>query len=154
MENLQEQILPFTPSEVDNTEGGVVPELGAQEHEINAANGDEDVGSQTLSKLRQSKQAAIFAPPPHQSSVWSIDGHTFINPPDRLANFYRKYNKILLDNVAIAKEKERLQLENLQLQDLIQQYISGTQLGNDVLSEDNPLFVVNGRFIQKLILNL
>jgi hypothetical protein len=84
----------------------------------------------------------------------------------------------LLDNVAISKEKERLLLENAQLQDLIQQvsfiaksckhtckiftvintpyrtgvlvfelqYISGTQLTQDTLSEDNPLFVVNGRW--------
>jgi hypothetical protein len=73
----------------------------------------------------------------------------------------------LLDNVAISKEKERLLLENAQLQDLIQQvetiilfiltmelmcisvscvqYISGTQLNQDTLSDDNPLFVVNGR---------
>lgn len=61
-------------------------------------------------------------------------------------NFYRKYNKILLDNVAISKEKERLLLENAQLQDLIQQYIAGTQLSQNTLAEDNPLFVVNGRF--------
>lgn len=64
---------------------------------------------------------------------------------NRLANFYRKFNKILLDNIAISKEKERLLLENAQLQDLIQQYISGTQLTQDTLAEDNPLFVVNGR---------
>ena len=80
--------------------------------------------------------------------------------------------------MAISKEKERLLLENAQLQDLIQQvsfiaksckhickiftvintphragvlvfelqYISGTQLTQDTLSEDNPLFVVNGRW--------
>ncbi|KAJ1401596.1 hypothetical protein B484DRAFT_405674, partial [Ochromonadaceae sp. CCMP2298] len=63
----------------------------------------------------------------------------------RLTNFYRRYNKILLDNVAISKEKERLGLENAQLTDLIQQYVQGTQLSDDVLAEDNPLFVVNGR---------
>lgn len=91
-------------------------------------------------------QKSVSAPPAHQSSVWSQDGISAVAPPDRLANFYRKYNKIMLDNVAIAKERERLALENAQLQDLINQYISGTRITEDTLAEDNPLFVVNGRY--------
>ena len=84
---------------------------------------------------------------PHQSAVCGADGATIIPANERLANFYRKYNKLLLDNISIAKEKERLQLENLQLQDLITQYLNGTKLSDDTLAEDNPLFVVNGRYI-------
>jgi hypothetical protein len=84
----------------------------------------------------------------HQSAVLANDGSLAVVPPlERMANFYRKYNRVVLDNIAIAKEKERLQLENAQLQDLIQQYLNGTQLNNDVLADDNPLFVVNGRFV-------
>ncbi len=81
----------------------------------------------------------------HQSSVWTHDESQFVPANERLANFYRKYNKIMLDNVAISKEKERLELENAQLQDLIAQYVSGTTLDQSTLAEDNPLFVVNGR---------
>jgi dynein regulatory complex subunit 2 len=89
----------------------------------------------------------------HQSSVWSLPSATqsnkeFVTPMDRLSNFYRHYNKILLDNIAIAKEKERLQLENAQLQDLIQQYMDGTKISNEILRDDNPLFVVNGRYVR------
>jgi hypothetical protein len=34
-----------------------------------------------------------------------------------------------------------------QLQDLISQYIDGTRLTADVLDDDNPLFVINGRYV-------
>ena len=51
----------------------------------------------------------------------------------------------MLDTIAIEKERERLATENAQLEDLIQQFISGTQLSETVLDEENPLFVVNGR---------
>ncbi len=83
----------------------------------------------------------------HIFSVWNHDNRTAIIPSDRLTNFYRKFNRILLDNLAIQKERERLALENAQLQDLIAQYVSGTQIGEDTLSGDNPLFVVNGRCV-------
>lgn len=86
-----------------------------------------------------------MVPIPHQSSVWSNDNKEFVPVYERLSNFYRKYNKILLDNIAIAKEKERLQLENAQLQDLIKQYVDGLHISNEILADDNPLFVVNGR---------
>ena len=79
-----------------------------------------------------------------QSAVLTDNG-SLVAPADRLTNFHRRLNKVLLDNIAIAKEKERLQVENAQLEDLIKQYVSGTKLSDDVLKDDNPLFVVNGR---------
>lgn len=39
--------------------------------------------------------------------------------------------------------------ENVQLEDLIQQYLDGTKVSDKILSDDNPLFVVNGRFVVK-----
>lgn len=80
-----------------------------------------------------------------QSSVWATNASSRIMPADRLANFHRRLNKVLLDTVALNKEKERLETENAKLQDLISQYISGTRIDDSSLSGDNPLFVVNGR---------
>ena len=97
----------------------------------------------------QSRQAQQSAYIPHQSSVWNINTHTQVNEPvnfsDRLSHFYRKYNKAILDMIAIDKEKERLAAENAQIEDLIQQYVNGTKVTKDTLLGDNPLFVVNGR---------
>jgi peptidoglycan hydrolase CwlO-like protein len=99
-------------------------------------------------------------PPISQSSVWanisthsadSEDGggtgenRVFVTASERMANFHMKYNQVVLDNIAIEKERERLSYENAQLQDLISQYIDGTHLTDDVLYGDNPLLVINGR---------
>lgn len=66
--------------------------------------------------------------------------------PDGLDNFLRKYNKVLLDKLAIEKERERLETENANLQSLLKQYFDGVSVNDDVLSRRNPLFVVNGNF--------
>ena len=51
----------------------------------------------------------------------------------------------MMDTIAIQKEKDRLELENNQLEDLVRQFIQGTKLDEEVLKSANPLFVVNGR---------
>jgi hypothetical protein len=86
----------------------------------------------------------IVLPPAYQSSSVTADG-SFVDFTDRMANFYRKYNKIILDNIAIENERNRLIQENAQLEDLIQQFLDGNKLTGDILADDNPLFVVNGR---------
>jgi predicted component of type VI protein secretion system len=172
---MAEQVLPFAPLEEVNTDVIYKDDLQNSLESAPAAQGHSGENAstptagatnpQTTDRERKMKQAMLKATHqnahlsnassvPHQSSVWNIGNTTnalgssrpeYVAPNDRLANFYKQYNKILLDNIAIAKEKERLALENTQLQDLIQQYLNGTQLAGDTLREDNPLFVVNGR---------
>jgi hypothetical protein len=103
-------------------------------------------GTHASRKGRNTEEAkpGVYVPPPHQSSVWNTD-NAAIPASDRLANFYKKYNRVLLDNIAIEKERSRLATENAQLEDLLQQYMDGTRLTDTTLAEDNPLFVVNGR---------
>lgn len=141
METMIEQILPFAPTEETDPNVVFKEELEMQ------ANKDNNDGTGKPEKLKfknkfgNNSATAI----PHQSSVWASDARSYVPHSDRLANFYRKYNKILLDNIAINKEKERLAVENSQLQDLIQQYTDGMKISNEILADDNPLFVVNGR---------
>lgn len=80
-----------------------------------------------------------------QSSVWATNANNRIAPSDRLANFHRRLNKVLLDTVALDREKERLDVENAKLSDLIGQYVSGTVINDAVLRDENPVFVINGR---------
>lgn len=83
-------------------------------------------------------------PSSFQTSVVNHE-QKIVSPEDRMFNFHRKYNRALLECIAIEKERVRLVNENAQLQDLISQFINGTRLTDDILAADNPLFVVNGR---------
>lgn len=62
-----------------------------------------------------------------------------------LNNFYKRYNKVLLDKLAIEKQKEALNKDNALLKSLLKQYLNGISLNDDVLRDNNPLLVVNNK---------
>ena len=130
METVEEQVLPFVAmkdgASVDNGNNSFVEAEGDLSH--------------SKPDLSLSSRNNHF---PHQSSVMS-NGRAVAHH-DRLGNFHRKMNKIILDNLAISKEKDRLILENSQLEDLISQYISGLKITETSIVGDNPLLVINGR---------
>jgi hypothetical protein len=107
---------------------------------------EEDNQTSVAASGARARQAAQKSnvPPAHQSSVWAT-ADLPVALSDRLSNFYRKYNKTLLDNIAIDKEKQRLLQENAQLEDLIQQFLNGTKISDLTFAEDNPVMVINGR---------
>ncbi len=150
METMLEQVLPFCPASEDISEGveGGNGNGGAHAPSSAGHSDAKQVGLSWTSKHNAAGDAAANVahgpPPAHQSSVWTAEGSS-VPAHDRLSNFYRKYNKVLLDNISIDKERDRLATENAQLEDLLQQYVDGTKLTESTLSEDNPLFVVNGR---------
>ena len=43
------------------------------------------------------------------------EGTIFVSASERLANFHMKYNQVVMDNIAIDKERERLSYENAQV---------------------------------------
>lgn len=59
--------------------------------------------------------------------------------------FWKRYNKVLLDDLAIKREKERIENENRELQAILKQYLDGISVNDNVLNNANPLLVVNGR---------
>ncbi len=60
-----------------------------------------------------------------------------------LDQFYKRYNKVLLDRLAVDKQKKMLDKENVFLKSLLKQYIDGVSVNDDVMANANPLFVVN-----------
>jgi hypothetical protein len=62
-----------------------------------------------------------------------------------LDNFYKRYNKVLLDKVAIEKQKGSLDKENMFFKSLLKQYLDGVSVNNDVMNSNNPLLVVNNK---------
>merc|ERR1719159_953589 len=62
-----------------------------------------------------------------------------------LDNFFKRFNKVKLDHLAIEQELKRLNKENLQLRSILKQFLDGVSVNEDVLSQPNPLLVVNGK---------
>lgn len=62
-----------------------------------------------------------------------------------LDNFYKRYNKVLLDKIAIEKQKGSLDKENMFFKSLLKQYLDGVSVNNDVMNSNNPLLVVNNK---------
>ena len=60
-----------------------------------------------------------------------------------LENFWKRYNKVMLDKVAMDRERQCLQQENQQLRTLLKQYLDGISVNDEILSQVNPLFVIN-----------
>ncbi|VDP81522.1 unnamed protein product [Echinostoma caproni] len=62
-----------------------------------------------------------------------------------LEMFWRRFNKVQLDRLAIIKERDMLQQENLQLRSLLKQYLDGISVNEEVIAGKNSLVVINGR---------
>lgn len=62
-----------------------------------------------------------------------------------LDNFFKRFNKVKLDTHAVEQEGKRLTKENVQLRSILKQFLDGVSVNEDVLSEPNPLLVVNGK---------
>ncbi|XP_048582995.1 dynein regulatory complex subunit 2 [Nematostella vectensis] len=67
-----------------------------------------------------------------------------------LENFWKRYNKVLLDKLALDKEKHTLLQENQQLRAILKQYLDGISVNDEILSNNNPLFIVNSKTNVKL----
>lgn len=60
-------------------------------------------------------------------------------------NFWKRYNKVLLDKLALKKEQSNLENENQHLREILKQYLEGISVNEETLANKNPLFVVNNR---------
>jgi len=62
-----------------------------------------------------------------------------------LDSFFKRFNKVKLDSLAIEREGERLSKENGQLRSILKQFLDGVSVNEEVLNNPNPLLVVNGK---------
>lgn len=67
-----------------------------------------------------------------------------------LENFWKRFNKVFLDKLALDKEKMGLVQENQQLRTLLKQYLDGISVNDEIISQVNPLFIVNNKTNIKL----
>jgi uncharacterized protein YukE len=58
---------------------------------------------------------------------------------ESLQNFWKRYNKVKLDVIAIKKQKNEIEKQNELLKNYLQQYYDGFHVNNVVMTNDNPL---------------
>ncbi|KAM4796989.1 dynein regulatory complex subunit 2 [Rhinophrynus dorsalis] len=62
-----------------------------------------------------------------------------------LDQFWKRYNKVLLERWALDREKLVLTQDNQKLRILLKQYLDGISVNDEVLSQQNPLLILNNR---------
>ncbi|KAI9205758.1 coiled-coil domain-containing protein 65-like protein [Polychytrium aggregatum] len=64
---------------------------------------------------------------------------------EAMEQFHKRFNKVHLDKLGLEKQHKTLQEENAHLRSILKQYLDGISVTETVLSQLNPLIVVNGR---------
>merc|ERR1711988_818254 len=97
------------------------------------------------SSVEEEEQAALDASEITKSLQTSATGKdgAVVEEWDYLNNFFKRYNKVLMDEFAIKREKGRLAQENSDLRSILKQYLDGISVNEDVINTLNPLLVVN-----------
>jgi dynein regulatory complex subunit 2 len=62
-----------------------------------------------------------------------------------LETFWKRFNKVELERLAMEKEKYMLVQENQQLRAWLKQYLDGISVNDEILAQQNSLVVINGR---------
>ncbi|XP_069614441.1 dynein regulatory complex subunit 2 [Ranitomeya imitator] len=62
-----------------------------------------------------------------------------------LDQFWKRYNKVLLERWALDREKTVLSHDNQKLRVLLKQYLDGISVSNEVLTQQNSLLILNNR---------
>jgi hypothetical protein len=64
---------------------------------------------------------------------------------ESLKNFWKRYNKVLLDVIAIKKQKTEVEKQNELLKSMLQQYYDGFTVNNLVMTGENPLLIIDNK---------
>mmetsp|Transcript_8140 Transcript_8140/g.20845 ORF Transcript_8140/g.20845 Transcript_8140/m.20845 type:complete len:521 (+) Transcript_8140:159-1721(+) len=94
----------------------------------------------------ESDSNAAATKKPQMSSFGLDESGKVVEEWDYLNKFFKRYNKVNIDEMAIAKEKGRLEKENTDLRAILKQYLDGVSVNEDVINNPtNPLVIVNQR---------
>jgi len=81
---------------------------------------------------------------PDVESILGIDPKMY-EEIESLKNFWKRYNKVLLDVIAIKKQKSEIEKQNEILRSMLQQYYDGFTVNNLVMTNENPLLIVDNK---------
>jgi len=78
-----------------------------------------------------------------QAFATSLQTQQPVGKHDMLLNFWKRYNKAQLDQLAAEKERSTLETENTRLRAILKQYLDGISVSESVLQQQNTLMVIN-----------
>ncbi|XP_066441838.1 dynein regulatory complex subunit 2 [Eleutherodactylus coqui] len=87
---------------------------------------------------REEAERASMEKPSEQLAQLMLD-YTALN------QFWKRYNKVLLERWALDREKGLLSQDNQNLRILLKQYLDGISVSDEVLTQQNPLLILNNR---------
>ncbi|XP_006177739.2 dynein regulatory complex subunit 2 [Camelus ferus] len=62
-----------------------------------------------------------------------------------MENFWKRYNKVKLEQLSLQHRRAQLLEINEKLREMLRQYLDGISVSDEVLSQLNPLFIINHR---------
>ncbi|KAM9229773.1 dynein regulatory complex subunit 2 [Dugong dugon] len=62
-----------------------------------------------------------------------------------MENFWKRYNKVKLEQLSLQRRRTQLLEINEKLREMLKQYLDGISVSDEVLSQLNPLFIINHR---------
>eukprot|EP01137_Pigoraptor_chileana_P035014 Opistho-2@28421 len=155
LETEQEKVLPFYAATVTDNEADAAAAASARPE--GAAPPSSPPGTAAPAKGKEAARGNDDAPvslpslepieapaEPATSLVYGDDGKP-ITEHRAMDQFWKRYNKVLLDRLALERDRDELGAENARLRGLLKQYLDGISVSEEVISHENPLFVVNGR---------
>lgn len=60
-------------------------------------------------------------------------------------NFWKRYNKVKLEQLSLQQRRSQLLDINGKMREMLKRYLDGISVSDEVLSQLNPLFIVNYR---------
>jgi hypothetical protein len=67
----------------------------------------------------------------------------YVTESDLFDRFYRRFNKILLEKLALQRQKELLLQHNTRLKNMMKKYMGGMGVSQDLQEKPNTLFILN-----------
>jgi len=67
----------------------------------------------------------------------------YVGESDMFDKFYRRFNKVLLEKMALQREREGLLAHNQRLKMMMKNYMDGMTVSQEIMNKQNTLFIVN-----------
>lgn len=79
----------------------------------------------------------------YQALVTHPDGKA-VTEWNYLDNFWKRFNKVVLDELVLKRAKERLEIENKEIEICLKHITDGTLVNSDVMNKVNSLLIIKG----------